>query len=391
MVQIDCKANITNRRARQVYWLLCRQQRRKLPRSNWENLKWMTFVLSCVASVAIGNASIASPTSSTELGELRVRQLPIQSPRTDTNSGLGILRVRQLPIQSQQNGAAELGTIRVRQLGNSELGKLRLRQVGSSEIGRLRVRQLELQPPKPQALSPRRSQPIVRLLGQIGYFQTNNIFSGVDPINGGLVSTGLALWATPALGPKTSLVTAIDGSLIAYVQQSEFNYNQIRFRAGIRQNLAPGMYGEIGWNNQQLFRATAGGRFFNENSIRLALYRRDRFTDRLRLDSFYEFRLSLADPSDRSRIINSLLVSLSYYVQNNLQVGIDYQFGLSEFTRREREDQYHRLLGRLTYSLSRDSQVSVQGGLSLGGSSDPNINFNDFFFSVSYTVELGKF
>jgi hypothetical protein len=111
----------------------------------------------------------------------------------------------------------------------------------------------------------------------------------------------------------------------------------------------------------------------------------------LRLDSFYEFRLSNANPDSRSRIVNSLAVSLSYYIQRNLQVGLDYQFALSDFTQREREDQYHRLLGRLTYALERDSQINVQAGLTLGSSSDPDIDFDNFFFSVTYTVELGKF
>jgi hypothetical protein len=151
------------------------------------------------------------------------------------------------------------------------------------------------------------------------------------------------------------------------------------------------MYGEFGFNNQKLFRAESGDRFLNENSFRVALQRRDQLTKKLRLDTIYEFRLSDANPETRSRIINSLAVSLSYPLKRNLLVGLDYQFGLSNFTQRDREDQYHRLLGRLNYALSRDSQINLQAGLTFGGSSDPNIDFDNFFFSVTYTMELGKF
>lgn len=296
----------------------------------------------------------------------------LDAPQVAVDPELGILRVRELEVK---NGNWELGILRLRELEVQDSGL---------ELGNLRLRELEVQPP-------RRSQPAAHLLARLSYFQTNNMFSGVDPVNGGLISSGLTFWAAPALGPKTNFVAVIDGNLIRYVDKSEFNYNQLRFRAGIRQRLTPRMYGEIGWNNQQLFRASVGERFLNEHSIRLALYRRDRLTDRLRLDSLYEFRLSNANPDSRSRMINSLSVSLSYYIQRNLEVGFDYQFGLSTFTQRDRQDQYHRLLTRLTYAVSRDSQISVQGGLSLGGSSDPNIDFNNLFFSVTYTLDLGKF
>lgn len=310
----------------------------------------------------------------------------LDAPQATADPELGILRLRELEVKD----------------GNWELGILRLREIevqdSDLELGTLRLRDLEMQPPNLGVQRPR-FQPTAHLLARVSYFQTNNMFSGVDPVNGGLISSGLTLWAAPALGPKTNFVAVIDGNLIRYVDQSEFNYNQLRFRAGIRQRLTPRMYGEISWNNQQLFRAGVGDacgsrcalRFLNEHSIRLALYRRDRLTNRLRLDSLYEFRLSDANPDSRSRMINSLSLSLSYYIQRNLQVGLDYQFGLSNFTQRQREDQYHRLLGHLTYAVSRDSQISVQSGLSLGSSSDPNIDFDNFFFSVTYTIDLGKF
>jgi hypothetical protein len=68
----------------------------------------------------------------------------------------------------------------------------------------------------------------VRLLSQIGYFRTNNIFSGIDPVNDSLLSFGLTLWATSALGPKTALVTAVDGSLIRYLDQTRVQLQPIK-------------------------------------------------------------------------------------------------------------------------------------------------------------------
>lgn len=343
-----------------------------------------------------------------ELGVLRVRKLEVQPQQINSSSELGILRVRELEVQSSQTDNAadsELGVLRVRELevqprqaqGDSELGTLRVRELeveplqtdSDLELGNLRIRGQELK--TPQELQSPPYQTTARLLAQVGYFQTNNIFSGIDPVDDSLLSLGLTLWATPALGPKTTLVAAIDGSLIRYVDRSESSYNQARFRASIRQQLTPQMYGEIGWNNQQLFRAGVGDRFLDENSVRLAFQRRDRLSDKLRLNTLYEFRFSDANPETRSRIINSLSVFLSYYLKRNLQVGLDYQFGISNFTQSDRQDQYHRLLGRLNYALSPDSQVSVQGGLTSGGSSRSDIDFDNFFFSITYTVELGKF
>jgi hypothetical protein len=258
---------------------------------------------------------------------------------------------------------------------------------------------VEQLPPPPRAKPVTKFKPIGSLRGYVGFFATNNIFSSeVDRIQDGLVFSGLTLASAPlALGPKTYLSAGIDGNLIFYIDQSKFNYNQVRFYLSIYQQLSRRMYGELGWSNQQLFYAkngdffSAGDRFLNENSVHLSLGRRDPLTQRLVLDSFYELRLNFADPDSRNRINNSLLLSLSYYWLRSLQVGLNYQFNLSDFTLRQREDQYHRLYTNLTYGISDSTNVSLQGGVSLGGSTDQNINFDGWFFSLNYNWELGKF
>lgn len=254
---------------------------------------------------------------------------------------------------------------------------------GDPELGTLRVQEQKLQSPP--------YKPVAHLLGQVGYFQSNNIFSGVDPVDDGLFSTGLTLFVAPKLGNKTNLITAIDGKLIRYVEHSNANYNLLRLRAGLRHQLTLEMFGEIGWNNQKLFIAKTGDRFLNENALRLALQRQDKISNNLWLNSLYEFQLGFADPDSRSRVINSLSADLVYYVQPRLQLGLGYQFAASDFTQRDRNDNYHLILGSLTYATSYDSQINLQGGVSFGGSSDPNIDFDNLFLSISYTVNLGDF
>ena len=125
--------------------------------------------------------------------------------------------------------------------------------------------------------------------------------------------------------------------------------------------------------------------------MQLSLGRRDPLTSRLTLDSFYELSVNFADPQSRNRIINSFWVSLNYYLQKPLQVGIDYQVNLSEFTDGDREDQLHRLFGHLNYRISDTINMNVQAGVSLGSSTAENIDFDGWFFSVNYNLQLGRF
>jgi hypothetical protein len=266
----------------------------------------------------------------------------------------------------------------------------------SQELGTILAKPREVPPPVEQLPLPPIAKPVTQfkpigsLRGYVGFFGTNNIFSSeVDPIQDGLVFSGLTLASAPlALGPQTYINAGIDGNLIFYIDQSQFNYNQIRFYASIYQQLSRRMYGELGWSNQQLFYAkdgdffSAGDRFLNENSVRLSLGRRD---------PFYELRLNFADPDSRNRINNSLLLSLNYYWLRSVQVGLNYQFNLSDFTLRQREDQYHRLYANLTYEISDSTNVTLQGGVSLGDSTDQNLNFDGWFFGLNYNWELGKF
>jgi hypothetical protein len=275
------------------------------------------------------------------------------------------------------------------------------------ELGlRVRPRPLPEQPieqiPTPPLEQPvDQFKPIGYLQGRVGYFTTNNIFSSnVDVIKDGLIFYGLTLASTYLpLGPKTYINGSIDGFQIRYFDQSIYDYNQLRFNLSLYQRLSQRMYGEIAFSNQQLFYANngdfyaAGDRFLNENSLRLSLGRRDPLNSKLTLDSFYELSFNFADPESRNRIINSFWLSLSYSLQEKLQVGINYQLNLSNFTQRPdaRADAFHRLFGQLSYRISNYSNINVQSGVSFGGSTVPTIDFDSLFFSLNYSLDLGRF
>ncbi len=301
-----------------------------------------------------------------DLGNLRLREIAEPPDSDQAESGqdpdLGNLRLREIaePPDSDQ---AESGA-------DPDLGNLRLREIA--------------EPPPP-------SEPTAYLLAGVGYFRSNNIFSGVDPVDDGLLSTGVTLLATPSLGPQTSLFAAVGGNLLRYQEESDSDYDELRFDAGIRQQIASGTYGELGWRNRQLFTDDGGDRFLNDHSVYLELSRRDSLAQKLTLDSFYELRVSFADPSNRSQLTNSVGVSLAYNPFPPLEVALDYQFAFADFTEQEREDQYHQLIGRLSYTLSRNSRLYLFGGHSFGDSSDSEVDFDGLVFGVGVDLNLTLF
>ncbi|WP_158333170.1 hypothetical protein [Calothrix sp. PCC 6303] len=271
----------------------------------------------------------------------------------------------------------------------------------NTELGVIIARQEAIeQQPLPQ--QPPTFRPIGYVSGHVSYFLTDNLFSSsVDPIQDGLIFSGLTLATAPIeLSPKTYLSGSVDGNLVKYIDQSEFNYNQIQVNVNLYHQITSRMYGEVGWSNQQLFYArdsdrydfSSGDRFLNENAWHLSLGRRDPLSKKLMFDSYYELRWSLTGPPEkRDRLINSLWLSLNYYLQKPLQVGLNYQFNLSSFTQRDRQDISHRIYSHLNYRLSDTNSMSAQAGVSLGNSTESSIDFDGWFFSINYNVDLGRF
>lgn len=332
-----------------------------------------------------------------ELPDRALKLSQLSTVDADLDSELGKLRLRDR-TQPTANPSAANG----QSTGDPELGKLRLQeqplQAGGidSELGILRLEEKQRVLPPPQKAQP--SVPTVYLLARLDYFQSSNVFAGIDPVDDGLFRPGLTLYAIPSLGRDTYLSAAIDASMVRYGNQSEFNYNELRFRAGVLQRLTPRTYGEIGWTNQQLYSAGAefhnafqGQKFYNENAFRLELSRQDPLNSRLNLYTYYQFRVGLTEPDSRSRLIHTLYTSLSYQIQPQLQVSLDYQFAFTDFIQQQREDFYHQIATRLSYNLSRRSRLSMFAGVSLGNSSNPNIDFDSFIFGASFSLNVPLF
>ncbi|PZV13942.1 MAG: hypothetical protein DCF22_09800 [Leptolyngbya sp.] len=237
--------------------------------------------------------------------------------------------------------------------------------------------------------------PVMYLLPRLDIFRSNNILSGLNPVEEGLIRPAISLLILPALGSSTYLNVSAEGALNQYFSLTQFNYSEVKFKAGIFQRLSPSMSAEIGWTNQQffissnqIFGLSAGTRFLNDHSIRLELSRQDQLAKNLSLSSFYQFRVSFTEPSDRSRIINVLFLSLNYSLNPRVQLGLDYQFASANFTVQPRTDLYHQVLGRISYSAFRTAQISLYGGISTGTSTERAINFNSFLLGISVSVSL---
>lgn len=352
-----------------------------------------------LVSIEPSSSNSTQPTSSTDDSnpEANPSDIKNQDSIPDINESLQLeaqppdfLPFFPTPIEQPQKDEAERIEALKRRLRE---GRQPLDQLDSfPELG-LRVRERPL-PQKPVS----EFKPIGNLQGRLGYYHTSNIFSAdVDPIEDGLIFAGLRLASVYfPLGSQTFINGSIDGSMVRYVDQSMFNYNRLKFDLNVYQQLSPRMYGIIGWSNQQLFYANsdrfrAGDRFLGENSLSLSLGRRDPLTPQLTLNSFYEFKLNFSEPSTRSRIINSGRISLNYDLQPPLQVGLNYQLNLSDFTQRQRNDYYHQIFGNLSYKVSDSSNLNLQSGWTFGGSTDSNINFDGWFFGINYNWRLGEF
>ncbi|MEX0268478.1 hypothetical protein AB3R30_05005 [Leptolyngbyaceae cyanobacterium UHCC 1019] len=253
---------------------------------------------------------------------------------------------------------------------------------------------LRLQSPKTTAAP----APVMYLLPRLDIFRSSNILAGLDPVEDSLIRPAVSLLVLPALGSSTYLNVSAEGALNQYFNLTQFNYSELKLKAGIFQRLSPSMSAEIGWTNQQffisndqIFGLSAGTRFLNDHSIRFELSRQDRLTKNLSLNSFYQFRLSFAEPSDRSRIINVVSLSLNYTLNPRLQLGLDYQFASANFTTQPRTDLYHQVLGRVSYSAFRTAQISLYGGISTGSSTESTINFNSFLLGISVSFNLVLF
>jgi hypothetical protein len=328
--------------------------------------------------------------------------LPIPPTEGRVDPEIGDLRLTPVP----ESEVTELGILNIQPV-ESPIG------AGDPELGTLRLQE-RTTPQPPIALPTRPRQPSAFLLARIDYFKTANVYSERDPVDDGLIRTGLTFFYAPPIGSKTFLITSLDANLIRYGRLGRdtnlggINYDELRLRAGIFHRFTPRVSGELGWSTQKLFTANrglqqifSGEEFATDNSIRFELSRQDRLSPKLSLNTFYQFRWSIEGmddrsqrlnlTDDRSRVLNSFIATLVYNVSPRFQTAIDYQFTWSHFTQQERDDLYHQLVGRMTYNLSPRTQVNVFSGFSFGSSTDSRIDFNSFIFGAGLVFNLPLF
>ncbi len=318
--------------------------------------------------------------------------------RSPVDPEIGVLRMTPAPSDP------ELGTLRTDEVvvqpksgaTDPDLGILRLQERATPEI--------------PIAIPTPPKQPSAFLIARTDYFKTSNVLSSVDPVDDGLIRAGITLFYAPAIGRRTFLVTSIDANLLRYAKigrvngGASSNYDELRFRAGIFHRITPRLSGEIGWSNQQLFRSATGlqqifggDRFFSDQSIRVELSRQDTLSPRLALGTFYLFRWSIADPNNAtstlrsSRVYNTFISTLSYSVSPKLVTALDYQFTWTHFLQQDRDDLYHQLAARVTYTVSPRAQLNIFSGFSFGHSSERTIDFNGFIFGAGLVFNVPIF
>ncbi|MDZ8054762.1 MAG: outer membrane beta-barrel protein [Aulosira sp. ZfuVER01] len=251
--------------------------------------------------------------------------------------------------------------------------------------------EIKIIPPRPQQ-PPQRRQPDVQLLLRSSTFTSSNItgFEVFQPSDTVFIN-GATLLATPKLAEDTRLIAAVGGGLVRYADQGDFNYNYLNFNVGIQQRLTRGMYGQLGWVQERLYRDGSGDRLLLDDSVRLTVGRQDQLDNRLRLDSFYELRASFATPSDQNRVANTLGARLRYDITPQLQGALDYRLSLKDFTQQERFDTQNQIGLEAIYNINPDLFISGSASYLFGSSSDPLVDLDNFSVGVNIGLNVPLF
>jgi hypothetical protein len=254
------------------------------------------------------------------------------------------------------------------------------------ELGEIEIIQPSVRQPPP------RPQPNLQLLLRSSVFSSSNI-TGLEFIDRDdtVFVNSASLLATPKLGESTRLIAAASGGLVRFASEGDANYNFLTFNVGVQQKLTPQMYGQLGWVQDRLYREGSGDRLLVDDSVRLIVGRQDILADRLRLDSFYEFRASFADPDEQSRIANSLGARLRYDLTPQLQGTLGYQLTFNDFTQQERFDTQHRLSAEAIYSINRDLFISGSASYLFGSSSASSVDLSNFAVGLNVGLNLPLF
>jgi hypothetical protein len=287
--------------------------------------------------------------------------------------------------------------------GDPDLGVIRVRDsLEDPELGILRIRE---QPEIPVA-QPSAPRKIGFLTARLSGASSDNILLVLDEV-GGLTGDeylrpGLTFAVYPALGPQTLLIGSADISLQRYTTQSDVNYDDMRFRLGVRQTLFPRTYAQFIFSYQQLFRPGPPRlRFFENKAYGLTIGRRDPITSRLVLHSYYQIQYndsavrpsttSSTDTESYDRLSQYFGGYLAYNISPQFETGVSYQATLADYTGIERYDAYHQVLGQFVYKLTPNVRMGIFGGWSFGRSSRSDIRFDDTLFGFTIDATVGLF
>ncbi len=256
---------------------------------------------------------------------------------------------------------------------------------GDPDLGVLRVRERPLAKQKPPLKIP------VFLVGNVGYIANGNTLAGVDPVNDRLFRSGISLITSPRLSKRTALIASVQGNINRYNELSRLDYNEVRLQASLRHVLTRKVYGDLGWTHRQLFLQEDGDRFLYEHAAFTSLTRRDPLTKKTNLTSFYNLRLSFAEPETSSRLRNTLGVSLRHNVTPALQASLTGRMTLTNFTQQSRQDFYTQALAQLSYKMTKNVRLSLFGSLAKGNSSNRRVDFDNSTLGVRLSGNVKLF
>lgn len=255
-----------------------------------------------------------------------------------------------------------------------------------SEVGTIKP----LTPPTKRP--PQRPQPTAQLLLRSSVFTSSNISALRDfnPSDTVFVN-GATLLLTPKLGDSTRLIASAGGGFVRFANRGDSNYNQVAFNVAIQQRLAAGTCGQIGWVQDNLYRADEGDRLLHDNAVQFIVGRQDTLGRSVRLDTTYELRAGFSNPSDQSRLDHNLGVRLRYDISPQLQAALDYRLTFRDYTQVDRFDTEHQISALAIYNLSPDVFISGNVSYLFGRSSAPNSNPNNLSIGISLGVNVPLF
>lgn len=258
---------------------------------------------------------------------------------------------------------------------------------GDPELGVLRLRKQPLSLTQPPIKVP------VYVLASASYLSNSNTRASEDPIEDQLFRSTVAITASPILGRRTAAYATVQGNLFRYGDLSRLDYNELRFRAGIRHVLRSRVIGELGWTNRQLYFRESGDRFLSDNSVFGTISRRDPgiLGKKTSLNSFYRVRASFADPKTSNRVVNTLGTTLSYDVTPRIKASLTGLGVVTSFTKQSRHDIYGQALASLSYTLAKNTRLSIFAALNRGGSADDRVDFDNALLGVSFSSSLKLF